>query len=76
VRARRGDIDEDGFVLAESPEGAFPRFVRRKKLWPKGAGAHFQRFPGGHTWWVWPTRAVGGGTSLGDMWVARIEEEE
>jgi hypothetical protein len=50
VRARRGEVDVDGFVRAESPTEAFIRFVRRTKVWPKRAYVHLEHFPGGHTY--------------------------
>ncbi len=76
VRVRRGDLDIEGRVTASSPTEAFLRFVRRKGVWPKGAHVYLQHFPGGHTYHAWPTRSVGGGTSLGDLYVARIVPEE
>jgi len=79
VRAREGDrgnVVVEGFVQAESPTEAFIRLVRRKKVWPKRAWVHLQHFPGGHTYWAWPTWKVGNGMSLGDLWVARIIPEE
>ena len=76
VRIRRGEIDVDGFVHAESPTEAFLLLVRRRKVWPKRAYVHLQHFPGGYTYHAWPTWKVGGGMSLGDLWVARIIPEE
>jgi len=64
----------EGTVTAESPYEAFLRLVRRKGIWPKGAGAHMEHFPGGDTYWVYPTWRVGNAKSLGDRYVARIEE--
>jgi hypothetical protein len=75
VRVRRGDLVIEGQVTAPSPTEAFLRFVRRKKIWPKGAYVHLQHFPGGHTYHAWPTWKVGGGVSLGDLHVARIVPE-
>jgi hypothetical protein len=76
VRARRGEVDVDGFVHAESPTEAFILFVRKKKVWPRRAYVHLQHFPGGHTYWAWPTWKVGNGVSLGDLWVAHIIPEK
>jgi hypothetical protein len=78
VRVRRDDVglDIEGWVTAPSPTEAFLRFVRRKKVWPKGAYVHLQHFPGGHTYHAWPTWKVGGGMSLGDLHVVRIIPEE
>jgi len=76
VRVRRGDLDIGGRVTAPSPTEAFLRFARRKGIWPKGARVHLQNFPGGHTYHAWPTWKVGGGMSLGDLYVARIVPEE
>jgi hypothetical protein len=76
VRVRRGDLDIEGRVTAPSPTEAFLKLVRAKKIWPKGAYVHLQHLPGGHTYHAWPTWKVGGGTSLGDLHVARIVPEE
>jgi hypothetical protein len=76
VRARRKDLDIEGRVTAPSPTEAFLRFVRRRKVWPKGAHAYLQHFPGGHTYHAWPTWKAGGGTSLGELYIARIVPEE
>jgi hypothetical protein len=75
VRQDRMGLDVDGVVSGESPHDAFLRFVRRKKVWPQNAGAYMEHHPGGSTYWIYPTRRVrGGGTALGDRYVARIEE--
>jgi hypothetical protein len=74
VRVRKGELDVDGVVSGESPYDAFLRFVRRKRVWPPRAGAQMEHHPGGHTYWVRPTWKVGNATSLGDLYVARIEE--
>ncbi len=75
VRVRKGwDVDVEGTVSAESPYQAFIRLVRRKGVWPKYAGAYMEHFPGGSTYWVYPAWKVGNATSLGDRYVARIEE--
>jgi hypothetical protein len=76
VRVRRGDLSVEGRVTASSPTEAFLQFVKRRKIWPKGAYVHLQHFPGGHTYHAWPTWKVGGGMSLGDLHVARIVPEE
>jgi hypothetical protein len=76
VRVHRKDLDIEGRVTAPSPTEAFLRFARRKGVWPKGAYVHLQGFPGGHTYRAWPTWKVGGGMSLGDLYVARIVPEE
>ena len=67
-----GEVDVATEVVAESAHEALLKAARKAKVWPKGAGAHMQHFPGGHTWHVWPTWKVGNATSLGDMYVARI----
>jgi hypothetical protein len=78
VRVRRDSqgIAVEGWVTASSPTEAFLKLVKRKKIWPRGAHAHLQHFPGGHTYHAWPTWVVRGGMSLGDMHVARIIPEE
>jgi hypothetical protein len=76
VRARRGEVNVDGFVHAKSPTQALLLLVKRKRVWPKRAYVHLEHFPGGHTYWAWPTWKVGNGMSLGDLWVARIIPEE
>jgi hypothetical protein len=76
VRAHRKDLDIEGRVTAPSPTEAFLRFVRRRrKVWPKGAYVCLQGFPGGRTYHAWPTWKAGGGTSLGELYVARIVPE-
>jgi hypothetical protein len=74
VRKAIGNLDVEGVVTADSPYEAFLRFVRRRGVWPKRAGAYMEHHPGGHTYWVYPTWRVGNAMSLGDRYVARIEE--
>ena len=76
VRVRRGEIDVDGFVHADSPTEAFLLFVRRNKVWPRRAYVRLEHFPGGYTYHAYPVWKVGNGVSLGDRWVARIISEE
>jgi|YNPMSStandDraft_1061717.scaffolds.fasta_scaffold66172_2 hypothetical protein len=76
VQIRRGDIDIEGPARGNLPIEAFLKFVRRKKVWPAGAGVHLERFPGGDTYHAWPAWKVGNGLSLGDRWVVHITPEE
>jgi len=74
IRKARGEVDVTTEVVAESAHEAFLKAARKAKVWPKRAGAYMEHFPGGHTYWVYPTWRVGNAMSLGDRYVARIEE--
>jgi hypothetical protein len=77
IRVMRSDIDVQGFAYGKLPIEAFLHFVRRRKLWPKGAGVHLKHFPDGHTYHAWPTfRACQGDMSPRDRWVAHITPEK
>lgn len=74
IRVRNRMLDVDGVVGGDSPTDAFLRFVRRRGIWPRGAGVLMEHHPGGSVYWARPTWRVGGGTALGDLYVVRIEE--